>query len=136
MASAALGAPENPACSALQLEGRRTINLVVSMTCSYTWLDAHTIIAGVVPPGLGPAPSKPALPLGPKIEDNSSGKRSQARTFQDLLQVRHAGCQACHQPLCAPAGAPTRLTCRPSCRASTMNNFSSTFAARSLSQSR
>lgn len=52
----------------------------------YDWVDADTIVAAVIPPGLGPAPRKPITPLGPKIEDNSSGRKSQARTYPDLLQ--------------------------------------------------
>lgn len=53
---------------------------------SYTWVDDDTIVACVLPPGLGPPPPKPRAPLGPKIEDNSSGKKSQARTYPDLLK--------------------------------------------------
>ncbi len=35
---------------------------------SYDWVDADTIVAAIVPPGLGPPPRKPLTPLGPKIE--------------------------------------------------------------------
>jgi hypothetical protein len=49
-------------------------------------VDADTIVAAIVPPGLGPAPRKPLTPLGPKVEDNSAGRVSQARTYPDLLQ--------------------------------------------------
>ena len=96
-------------------------------------MDGSTIVAAIVPPGLGPAPVKPITPLGPKIEvgspqwaapwsahylpcktrfpivytkpppppaasatptlpppqDNSSGRKSQARTYPDLLQGPH-----------------------------------------------
>lgn len=55
-------------------------------TISYDWIDEDTIVAAIVPPGLGPAPRRPVTPLGPKIEDNSSGRKSQARTYPDLLQ--------------------------------------------------
>lgn len=52
----------------------------------YDWVDEDTIVAAIVPPGLGPAPRRPITPMGPKIEDNSSGRKSQARTYPDLLQ--------------------------------------------------
>lgn len=31
------------------------------------------------------------MPLGPKIQDNTSGKRSQNRTYTDLLKDDHDG---------------------------------------------
>jgi dipeptidyl aminopeptidase/acylaminoacyl peptidase len=52
----------------------------------YDWIDEDTIVAAIVPPGLGSPPRKPITPLGPKIEDNSDGRKSQARTYPDLLQ--------------------------------------------------
>jgi hypothetical protein len=55
---------------------------------SYVWVDEHTIAAAIVPPGRTAPPAKPLVPAGPKIEDNSDGKLSQARTYQDLLQAR------------------------------------------------
>ena len=56
------------------------------IVCSYNWVDDETIVACVIPPGTGEPPAKPRAPLGPKIEDNSSGKKSQARTYPDLLK--------------------------------------------------
>lgn len=35
---------------------------------SYDWIDEDTIVAAIVPEGLGPAPRKPITPMGPKIE--------------------------------------------------------------------
>lgn len=63
--------------------------LFMARYCSYCWVDADTIIATVVPEGRGPPPKKPAKPIGPKIQDNSTGRTSQARTYQDLLQTAH-----------------------------------------------
>ena len=57
-----------------------------SSLCSYNWVDDETIVACVLPPGVGDPPPRPRAPLGPKIEDNSSGKKSQARTYPDLLK--------------------------------------------------
>ena len=54
--------------------------------CSYAWLDVDTLVAAVVPPGVGPPPDRPLAPVGPRIEDNTSGKKSPSRTYQDLLQ--------------------------------------------------
>ena len=36
--------------------------------CSYDWVDEDTIVAAILPEGLGPAPRRPITPLGPKIE--------------------------------------------------------------------
>ena len=57
-----------------------------SSLCSYNWVDDETIVACVLPPGVGEPPPRPRAPLGPKIEDNSSGRKSQARTYPDLLK--------------------------------------------------
>lgn len=54
---------------------------------SYCWLDDNTIVATVLPAGLGAPPVKPLAPSGPKVQDNSSGKKSQNRTYPDLLKV-------------------------------------------------
>ena len=41
---------------------------LVPLLCSYSWLDNETIVACVIPEGHGPAPQKPGMPLGPKIQ--------------------------------------------------------------------
>lgn len=45
--------------------------------CSYMWVDNDTIGAVVIPPGRGQPPEKPLVPIGPNIQDNTSGKTSQ-----------------------------------------------------------
>ncbi|MEW5303425.1 MAG: hypothetical protein WDW36_006118 [Sanguina aurantia] len=55
----------------------------------YCWLDDNTIVATVLPAGLGAPPVKPLAPAGPKIQDNSGGKKSQNRTYPDLLKDAH-----------------------------------------------
>lgn len=62
---------------------------IIACCCSYCWLDDDTIIANAVVEGRGPPPPRPLAPIGPKIQDNSEGRRSQARTYQDLLQDTH-----------------------------------------------
>lgn len=64
----------------------RSINSIFE---DYTWLDSDTIIASVIPDCHSEAPTKPAVALGPKIEDNSGGQKSQSRTYQDLLKDNH-----------------------------------------------
>lgn len=54
----------------------------------YTWLDNDTIIASVVPDNHPAAPTKPAAP-SPRIQENVDGKKSQTRTYQDLLKDNH-----------------------------------------------
>ena len=44
---------------------------------SYMWVDDDTIGAVVIPEGRAPPPEKPLIPIGPNIQDNSSGKISQ-----------------------------------------------------------
>ena len=44
------------------------------------------IVTAVVPAGVGPPPVKPPSAVGPKLQDNTSGKKAQARTYQDLLK--------------------------------------------------
>ena len=58
-----------------------------SILNDYDWLDDDTIVAAVIPSTRGEPPEAPAVPLGPKVSDNSSGKKSQARTYPDLLKV-------------------------------------------------
>jgi hypothetical protein len=58
-----------------------------SILHDYDWLDDDTIVAAVIPSGRGAEPVAPTVPGGPKISDNSSGKKSQARTYPDLLKV-------------------------------------------------
>lgn len=50
------------------------------------WLDNETLVALVVPPGRGPRPQAPTVPIGPKIQDNTDGRVSQNRTYPDLLK--------------------------------------------------
>ncbi len=43
------------------------------------WVDNDTIGALVILPERGAPPEKPPVPIGPNIQDNSSGKTSQVR---------------------------------------------------------
>lgn len=95
------GGPGDPARGPLQLWiadtatgkarpllGKRRLNTVFS---SYNWIDDDTLVAAVIPDQAGPPPQRPPVPLGPKIQDNSSGKKSQNRTWTDLLKDDHDG---------------------------------------------
>jgi hypothetical protein len=46
-------------------------------------------VALAVPGDQGPPPERPPAPAGPKVQDNTLGRTSQARTFQDLLKDAH-----------------------------------------------
>eukprot|EP00955_Chlamydomonas_euryale_P013595 146334-Chlamydomonas_euryale.AAC.2 len=48
---------------------------------SYTWLDDTSLVASVLPDGVSAAsaPQRPGLPFGPKVQDNSTGRKSQVR---------------------------------------------------------
>ena len=52
---------------------------------SCDWLDdSSAILCGFIPAGRGPAPAPPAVPSGPRIQENM-GKAAPSATFQDLL---------------------------------------------------
>jgi dipeptidyl aminopeptidase/acylaminoacyl peptidase len=53
------------------------------------WLtDSATLLCRVVPPGRGPAPTPPAVPVGPNIQE-SQGQAAPVPTIQDLLETDH-----------------------------------------------
>ncbi|QKG51669.1 S9 family peptidase [Hymenobacter sp. BRD67] len=54
---------------------------------AFEWVsDSQTLLARVVPAGRGPAPAADATPTGPAVQEAGSGKKSGARTYQDLLK--------------------------------------------------
>lgn len=55
----------------------------------YSWADDETIVAAVLPEGAGPPPSRAAFLAAPKVFDNSGGRKSQNRTWTDLLKDEH-----------------------------------------------
>lgn len=58
-----------------------------SILHDFVWLDDDTIVASVIPSNRSVAPETPSVPVGPKISDNSTGKKSQARTYPDLIKA-------------------------------------------------
>lgn len=78
-------APGTPEFTARTVLGDLRLNSVLH---DYVWLDDDTIVASVLPSSRGAAPTAPSVPVGPKISDNSTGKKSQARTYPDLLKAR------------------------------------------------
>jgi len=54
---------------------------------SFEWVsDSQTLLARTVPAGRGAAPAADATPTGPAVQETGSGKKSGARTYQDLLK--------------------------------------------------
>ena len=51
--------------------------------------DGSKLLVKVVPPTLGSLPAAPAAPPGPTIQDNSDGKATAARTYQDMISSPH-----------------------------------------------
>jgi len=71
---------------ARQLEG---IVLNAFFGTAFQWMpDARTLLCRTVPEAQGPAPSAPATPSGPNIQE-SFGKAAPVRTYQDLLKNAH-----------------------------------------------
>jgi dipeptidyl aminopeptidase/acylaminoacyl peptidase len=55
---------------------------------SFEWVsDSKTLLARTVPAGRGPAPSADTAPTGPTVQESGGGKKSGARTYQDLLKT-------------------------------------------------
>ena len=54
---------------------------------SFEWVsDSQTLLARTVPAGRGAAPAADAAPTGPAVQESGSGKKTGARTYQDLLK--------------------------------------------------
>ena len=54
---------------------------------SFEWVsDSKTLLARTVPAGRGAAPLADAAPTGPAVQETGGGKKSGARTYQDLLK--------------------------------------------------
>ncbi|XWW45995.1 S9 family peptidase [Fibrella sp. USSR17] len=54
---------------------------------AFRWTsDSKSLIAKLIPDGRTTAPAANLVPVGPTMQDNSSGKRGQAPTYQDLLK--------------------------------------------------
>lgn len=79
---------EAPEFTARPVLGDLRLNSVLE---DYVWLDDDAIVASVIPSSRGAAPEASGVPVGPKISDNSTGKKSQARTYPDLLKARTCG---------------------------------------------
>ena len=54
---------------------------------SFEWVsDSKTLLARTVPAGRGTAPAADTAPTGPAVQESGGGKKSGARTYQDLLK--------------------------------------------------
>jgi dipeptidyl aminopeptidase/acylaminoacyl peptidase len=54
---------------------------------SFEWVaDSQTLLARTVPAGRGAAPAADAAPTGPAVQETGGGRKSGARTYQDLLK--------------------------------------------------
>ncbi len=65
------------------------VTLNAALGAALSWMpDGHTLLCHVIPPHRGKSPEAPRVPRGPTVQE-SSGKASPVRTFQDLLQNAH-----------------------------------------------
>ena len=54
---------------------------------AFEWVsDSQALLARTVPVGRGSAPAADAAPTGPSVQETDGGKKSGARTYQDLLK--------------------------------------------------
>jgi dipeptidyl aminopeptidase/acylaminoacyl peptidase len=69
------------------VSGLDRLNATIGDPCD--WLrDNVTMICKLVPPGRGPAPAEPIVPMGPNVQE-SSGKAAPAATFEDMIKTVH-----------------------------------------------
>ena len=69
------------------VSGLDRLNATTGDPCE--WLrDNVTMTCELVPPGRGPAPVEPQVPLGPNVQE-TSGKASPAATYEDMLKTAH-----------------------------------------------
>lgn len=70
-------------------KARRVLDELSTVLDDYAWCSDTEIVALRIPRGRGEAPQRPAVPPGPRIQDNSHAGKSQGRTFPDLLRDEH-----------------------------------------------
>lgn len=69
--------------------GKRDLVLNAAYAGPYRWLpDSQSFVVASIPAGRGAPPAEPLAPAGPIVQENL-GKKSAARTFQDLLTDAH-----------------------------------------------
>ena len=64
------------------------LHLNAVLETPFVWLDDSTLAVLQIPEGRGPAPLSPRVPGGPLVQENL-GKKSPARTYEDLLTSAH-----------------------------------------------
>ena len=70
-------------------QARCVLENLATVLDDYAWCSETEIIALRIPENRGDPPSRPPVPLGPRIQDNSHAAKSQGRTFPDLLRDEH-----------------------------------------------
>ena len=76
-------------CDALELVPRRVAEGLNTLFDGFQWMpDGTTLAYARIPAARGAAPQAPRAPEGPAVQE-SSGRKSPARTFQDLLRDEH-----------------------------------------------
>jgi dipeptidyl aminopeptidase/acylaminoacyl peptidase len=69
------------------VSGTDRLNATTGDPCD--WLRDNTaLICELVPPGRGPAPAEPSVPVGPNIQENN-GKAAPLATFEDMIKTAH-----------------------------------------------
>ena len=67
----------------------RVLDNLATVLDDYAWVSDTEIVALRIPKNRGKEPQRPAVPPGPRIQDNSHAGKSQGRTFPDLLRDEH-----------------------------------------------
>ena len=70
-------------------KARRVLDDLATVLDDYAWCSDTELVALRIPKQRGAAPERPAVPPGPRIQDNSHAGKSQGRTFPDLLRDEH-----------------------------------------------
>ncbi|MBM3987849.1 MAG: S9 family peptidase [Planctomycetes bacterium] len=76
-------------CDVREFVPRRVATGLNTLFADFHWMpDGMSLAFKRIPDERGPAPSMPRAPAGPSIQE-SSGRRSPVRTYQDLLRDEH-----------------------------------------------
>ena len=70
---------------AKKIEGMK-INAAIGR--GFSWIGPGTLLVQAIPTGRGAPPAEPSVPEGPNVQE-TSGKVSKVRTYQDLLKNPH-----------------------------------------------
>lgn len=117
-------------CDTETCQAKNLVSNINSVFVSYSWMDEETLIAGVIADPRDISKEIQENTIGPRCEDSTGGKKSQTRTYQDLLKnsydemlfehycnsklIKVNICSGRTSPLGEPSKVYTGVSCSPS----------------------